>query len=81
MFRVESEMKKNQNKLCYFFCLFSPKFLHFCRMTHIQKPVAHDAAHLFLNSSPETEEADLFCFVLFSHFSFHLSLSSLIILK
>ena len=28
-------MKKNQNKLCYFFAFFPPKFLHFCRMTHI----------------------------------------------
>ena len=30
-------MKKNQNKLCYFFALFPPKFLHFCRMTHYTK--------------------------------------------
>ena len=28
-------MKKNQNKLCYFLLFFPPKFLHFCRMTHI----------------------------------------------
>ena len=29
-------MKKNQNELCYCFAFFSPKFLHFCRMTRIQ---------------------------------------------
>ena len=29
-------MKKNQNKLCYFFAFFPPKFLHFCRMTRIR---------------------------------------------
>ena len=29
-------MKKNQNKLCYFFAFFPPKFLQFCRMTRIQ---------------------------------------------
>ena len=30
-------MKKNQNNLCYFFAFFPPKFLHFCRMTHISE--------------------------------------------
>ena len=33
MFSVESEMKNNQNKLCYFLAFFPPEFLHFCRMT------------------------------------------------
>ena len=32
---VEFEMKKIQNKLCYFFAFFPPKSLHFCRMTRI----------------------------------------------